>query len=48
MKKCNIFMALAATTAFTACSNDNELIQQEMTGSELDVASSCGIKVLFE
>lgn len=36
MKKCNIFMALAATTAFTACSNDNELIQQEMTGAEVN------------
>lgn len=36
MKKRNIFMALAAATAFTACSNNNELIQQEMTGAEVN------------
>ena len=29
MKKCNIIMALAATTVFAACNNDNELVQQK-------------------
>lgn len=36
MRKRNIFVALVATTVFAACNNDNELMQQEMTGSEVN------------
>ncbi|MBS4814132.1 MAG: fimbrillin family protein [Bacteroides sp.] len=36
MKKCNIIMALAATTVFAACNNDNELVQQKVSGEEVN------------
>lgn len=35
-EKCNIIMALAATTVFAACNNDNELVQQKVSGEEVN------------